>query len=100
MFAFSLNDLPECAVLAARNGRILAANDGATARFGALVVADAFAPWFDARHGWSIQERADGTQIGLFRPDADETARAKTMLFANLSHEIRTPLNGDRKSVV
>ena len=94
MFAFSLNDLPECAVLAARNGRILAANDGATARFGALVVADAFAPWFDARHGWSIQERADGTQLGLFRPDADETARAKTMLFANLSHEIRTPLNG------
>jgi CheY-like chemotaxis protein len=41
-----------------------------------------------------VQERADGTWLGLFRPDADETARAKTMLFATLSHEIRTPLNG------
>jgi signal transduction histidine kinase/CheY-like chemotaxis protein len=91
---FSLNDLPECAVLAARNGRILAFNDGAKDRFGDLVQEAAFAPWFDARHGWSVQERADGTQLGLFRPDADETARAKTMLFANMSHEIRTPLNG------
>jgi signal transduction histidine kinase/CheY-like chemotaxis protein len=92
--ALSLSDLPECAVLAARNGRILAFNDGAKDRFGDLVQESAFAPWFDARHGWSVQERADGTQLGLFRPDADETARAKTMLFANMSHEIRTPLNG------
>ncbi len=92
--ALSLNDLPECAILAARNGRIIASNDGAKDRFGDLATEHAFAPWFDARHGWSVQERADGTQLGLFRPDADETARAKTMLFANLSHEIRTPLNG------
>jgi signal transduction histidine kinase/CheY-like chemotaxis protein len=90
----SLNDLPECAVLAARNGRIIAFNEGAKDRFGDLVQETAFAPWFDARHGWSVQERPDGTQLGLFRPDADETARAKTMLFANMSHEIRTPLNG------
>ena len=93
-FSLSLNDLPECAVLAAKNGRVLAANDGAMSRFGKLVEVTTFAPWFDARHGWSVQERADGTQLGLFRPDADETARAKTMLFATLSHEIRTPLNG------
>jgi signal transduction histidine kinase/CheY-like chemotaxis protein len=92
--SFNLNDLPECAVLAARNGRIIAANDGAKDRFGDLANEGAFAPWFDARHGWSVQERADGTWLGLFRPDADETARAKTMLFATLSHEIRTPLNG------
>ena len=90
----TLNDLPECAVLAARNGRILASNDEAKERFGNLVTEQDFAPWFDARHGWSVQARADGTQLGLFRPDADETARAKTMLFATLSHEIRTPLNG------
>jgi signal transduction histidine kinase/CheY-like chemotaxis protein len=91
---FSLNDIPDCAILAARNGRIIACNDVATSRFGAAATQNAFAPWFDARHGWSVQERADGTQLGLFRPDADETARAKTMLFATLSHEIRTPLNG------
>lgn len=91
---FTLNDLPECAVLAQRNGRIIASNDGAKDRFGDLAQVDAFAPWFEARHGWSVQERADGTWLGLFRPDADETARAKTMLFATLSHEIRTPLNG------
>jgi signal transduction histidine kinase/CheY-like chemotaxis protein len=92
--SFNLNDLPESAVVAARNGRILGANDGAKDRFGDLANEGAFAPWFDARHGWSVQERADGTWLGLFRPDADETARAKTMLFATLSHEIRTPLNG------
>jgi signal transduction histidine kinase/CheY-like chemotaxis protein len=91
---FSLNDLPECAVLAARNGRIIACNDGAKDRFGDQAKTDGFAPWYEARHGWSVQERADGTWLGLFRPDADETARAKTMLFATLSHEIRTPLNG------
>jgi signal transduction histidine kinase/CheY-like chemotaxis protein len=92
--SLSLNDLPECAILAARNGRVLGANDGAQARFGKDAEVGAFAPWYDARHGWSVQERADGTWLGLFRPDADETARAKTMLFATLSHEIRTPLNG------
>jgi signal transduction histidine kinase/CheY-like chemotaxis protein len=90
----TLNDLPECAVIAAKNGRILACNDGAVQRFGAQSEPGKFAPWFDARHGWSVSERSDGTQLGLFRPDADETARAKTMLFATLSHEIRTPLNG------
>lgn len=92
--SLTLNDLPDCAILAARNGRILATNGDAQNRFGKLADLGAFAPWFDARHGWSVQERADGTQLGLFRPDADETARAKTMLFATLSHEIRTPLNG------
>jgi signal transduction histidine kinase/CheY-like chemotaxis protein len=92
--SLSLDDLPDCAVLAARNGRILLSNDAARDRFGDLAHERAFAPWFEARHGWRIQERADGTQLGLFRPDADETARAKTMLFATLSHEIRTPLNG------
>jgi signal transduction histidine kinase/CheY-like chemotaxis protein len=92
--ALFLNDLPDCAVIAARNGRILAINGRAADRFGAQVEAGSFAPWFDARHGWSVQEREDGTWLGLFRPDADETARAKTMLFATLSHEIRTPLNG------
>jgi signal transduction histidine kinase/CheY-like chemotaxis protein len=92
--ALSLNDLPECAILAAHHGRILATNDGARERFGDQAAIGSFAPWYDARHGWSVQERADGTWLGLFRPDADETARAKTMLFATLSHEIRTPLNG------
>jgi signal transduction histidine kinase/CheY-like chemotaxis protein len=90
----TLNDLPECAIIAARGGRILQANEGANDRFGDKASVGAFAPWYDARHGWSVQERADGTWLGLFRPDADETARAKTMLFATLSHEIRTPLNG------
>jgi signal transduction histidine kinase/CheY-like chemotaxis protein len=92
--SLSLNDLPECAILAAHHGRILATNDGARERFGDQAAIGSFAPWYDARHGWSVQERADGTWLGLFRPDADETARAKTMLFATLSHEIRTPLNG------
>jgi signal transduction histidine kinase/CheY-like chemotaxis protein len=90
----SLNDLPECAIIAAHHGRILATNDGARDRFGPQAAIGAFAPWYEARHGWSVQERGDGTWLGLFRPDADETARAKTMLFATLSHEIRTPLNG------
>jgi signal transduction histidine kinase/CheY-like chemotaxis protein len=92
--AFTLDDLPECAILAAHHGRILGVNDGAKQRFGDQAAIGAFAPWYEARHGWSVQERADGTWLGLFRPDADETARAKTMLFATLSHEIRTPLNG------
>ncbi len=93
-FDFSLDELPDCAIIAAHHGRILAANESAQTRFGAQAQLGAFAPWYDARHGWSVQERSDGTWIGLFRPDADETARAKTMLFATLSHEIRTPLNG------
>jgi signal transduction histidine kinase/CheY-like chemotaxis protein len=92
--SFALNDLPDCAILAASHGRILAYNDAAKDRFGAGADIGTFAPWYDARHGWSVQERGDGTWLGLFRPDADETARAKTMLFATLSHEIRTPLNG------
>jgi signal transduction histidine kinase/CheY-like chemotaxis protein len=91
---FSLDDLPDAAILAARTGRVLAANDAAKRRHGQAAALGAFAPWFDARHGWSLSEREDGTTLGLFRPDADETARAKTMLFATLSHEIRTPLNG------
>jgi signal transduction histidine kinase/CheY-like chemotaxis protein len=92
--SLTLSELPECAVLAGRNGRVIEANEEAISRFGDTAQLGSFAPWFDARHGWSVREREDGTQLGLFRPDADETARAKTMLFANLSHEIRTPLNG------
>ncbi|MFM1976225.1 MAG: hypothetical protein RL145_1071, partial [Pseudomonadota bacterium] len=91
---FALSDLPDCAILASKNGRVLEANQLATTRFGDQVALGAFAPWHEARYGWTIQEREDGSQLGLFRPDADETARGKTMLFATLSHEIRTPLNG------
>jgi signal transduction histidine kinase/CheY-like chemotaxis protein len=93
-FQFNLNDLPEAAILAARNGRVLSSNQNAQSRFGEKVGLGSFAPWFEGQHGWALQEREDGTTLGLFRPDADETARAKTMLFATLSHEIRTPLNG------
>jgi signal transduction histidine kinase/CheY-like chemotaxis protein len=92
--SLNLNDLPDCAILAASHGRILACNECAQERFGAQAEIGTFAPWYNARHGWSVRERDDGTWLGLFRPDADETARAKTMLFATLSHEIRTPLNG------
>jgi signal transduction histidine kinase/CheY-like chemotaxis protein len=91
---FALSDLPDCAILASRNGRVLEANDLASRLFGENVALGAFAPWHEARFGWTIQEREDGSQLGVFRPDADETARGKTMLFATLSHEIRTPLNG------
>lgn len=91
---FALSDLPDCAILASKNGRVLEANEQAVRRFGDQVALGAFAPWHEARFGWTIQEREDGSQLGLFRPDADETARGKTMLFATLSHEIRTPLNG------
>jgi signal transduction histidine kinase/CheY-like chemotaxis protein len=88
-----LDEIPDCAVLASAAGRVVVANAAAQRRFAGQVAPGTFAPWFDARHGWSFAERADGTILGLFRPDADETARA-TMLFATLSHEIRTPLNG------
>lgn len=91
---FALSDLPDCAILASKNGRVLEANELASRRFGQQVALGAFAPWHEARFGWTIQEREDGSQLGLFRPDAEETARGKTMLFATLSHEIRTPLNG------
>ncbi|GBF58755.1 signal transduction histidine-protein kinase BarA [Candidatus Phycosocius bacilliformis] len=91
---FALSDLPDCAVLAGKNGRVLDANPLAQECFGEQVGLGAFAPWFDARAGWHVQDREDGSQLGLYRPDADETARSKTMLFATLSHEIRTPLNG------
>lgn len=91
---FALSDLPDCAILASKNGRVLEANDLASRRFGEQVALGAFAPWYEARFGWTIQEREDGSQLGVFRPDADEKARGKTMLFATLSHEIRTPLNG------
>jgi signal transduction histidine kinase/CheY-like chemotaxis protein len=94
MSAIFLDDIPDCAVLADGAGRILAANVAAGLRFGAQLEPGRFGPWFEQRHGWSFKDRADGSQLALFRPDADETARAKTMLFATLSHEIRTPLNG------
>jgi signal transduction histidine kinase/CheY-like chemotaxis protein len=90
----SLDDLPDCAVLAGANGRVLSCNHNAQVRFGDAAALGAFAPWFDARHGWAMTDLPDGRMLGVFRPDADETALAKTMLFATLSHEIRTPLNG------
>lgn len=94
MTGLALDDIPDCAILATATGKVIAANRQAVERFGADVSGGAFGPWFEHRHGWSFAERADGTLVALFRPDADETARAKTMLFATLSHEIRTPLNG------
>lgn len=94
MTGLFLDDIPDCAILATATGKVMAANRQAIERFGAAVAEGAFGPWFEHRHGWSFAERADGTLVALFRPDADETARAKTMLFATLSHEIRTPLNG------
>lgn len=90
----SIEDLPDAAIIAAKTGRVLFANQAAKNRFNENSHLGSFAPWFDNRHGWSFNEREDGSTIGVFRPDADETARAKTMLFATLSHEIRTPLNG------
>jgi signal transduction histidine kinase/CheY-like chemotaxis protein len=92
--ALDLDHLPDCAVLATAFGRVLRANPMALARFGDRLAPDSFAPWFEQRHGWTMADLPDGTMLGLFRPDADETALAKTMLFATLSHEIRTPLNG------
>lgn len=91
---FTLNDIPDAAVLAGKNGRVLGTNNIAKHRFKDEAALGSFAPWFENRHGWSFSEREDGSILGVFRPDADETARAKTMLFATLSHEIRTPLNG------
>jgi signal transduction histidine kinase/CheY-like chemotaxis protein len=90
----SIEDFPDALLVAGENGRILSANQTAIARFKDNANIGKFAPWFENRHGWSFANLKDGTTIGTFRPDADETARAKTMLFANLSHEIRTPLNG------
>ncbi len=90
----SIDSFPECLIIATKNGRIICANNYAKKRFGDLVKLGSFAPWFENRHGWCFNEQEDGNIIGTFRPDADETARAKTMLFATLSHEIRTPLNG------
>lgn len=90
----SIENFPECLIIASKSGRILAANSKACARFGNDAKLGLFAPWYENRHGWLFNEQPDGTLIGTFRPDADETARAKTMLFATLSHEIRTPLNG------
>jgi signal transduction histidine kinase/DNA-binding response OmpR family regulator len=90
----SIEDIPEATVIASKTGRIVSSNQSAKRRYGNCAELGSFAPWFENRHGWSFCEREDGTMIGVFRPDADETARAKTMLFATLSHEIRTPLNG------
>ncbi len=90
----SIEDFPEATIIATKNGRIIAANAKAKSRFGEKCHEGEFAPWFEIRENWTFLERADGANIGCYRPDADETARAKTMLFATLSHEIRTPLNG------
>ena len=94
MSAILIDEIPDCAVLADPAGRVLAFNRAAALRFDAALQPGRFGPWFEQRHGWSFADRADGSQVALFRPDADETARARTMLFATLSHEIRTPLNG------
>ncbi len=89
-----IQDIPECVIIADKAGRILSANTFAINYFGSKVDKKSFAPWHNSRDGWRVKEIGDGNSIGIFRPDADETARAKTMLFATLSHEIRTPLNG------
>ncbi len=93
-FLLSIEDFPEATIIASQNGRIIAANSKARSRFHGKCEEGGFAPWFEIRENWTFQERNNGTTIGCYRPDADETARAKTMLFATLSHEIRTPLNG------
>ncbi|MBN8646616.1 MAG: response regulator [Caulobacterales bacterium] len=90
----SIEDFPEATIIMAKNGKIRALNLIASKRFGANCEIGKFAPWLENNHGWNIREIDNGEIIGTFRPDADETARAKTMLFATLSHEIRTPLNG------
>lgn len=90
----SIEDFPEATIIASKNGRIIAANSKAKSRFHDKSEIGQFAPWFEIRDNWTFLERADNSTIGCYRPDADETARAKTMLFATLSHEIRTPLNG------
>ncbi len=90
----SIEDFPEATIIMAKNGKIRASNSIATKRFGDKGEIGKFAPWLENSHGWNIRESDNGEIIGTFRPDADETARAKTMLFATLSHEIRTPLNG------
>jgi hypothetical protein len=41
-----LSDLPDCAILASKNGRVLEANDLALQRFGEQVAMGAFAPWY------------------------------------------------------
>jgi signal transduction histidine kinase/CheY-like chemotaxis protein len=92
--ALTLDALPDCAIITGPDNRVTDANSAARERFGAAADAGRLPPWLEARHGWSLRELEDGRMVGLFRPDADETARAKTMLFATLSHEIRTPLNG------
>lgn len=92
--SISIKDIPDAAVLAKSDSRVIAVNNCAVKRFGAAAEIGKLAPWLESRHGWSINEMEDGRIFGVFRPDADETARAKTMLFATLSHEIRTPLNG------
>ncbi|GIU67051.1 hybrid sensor histidine kinase/response regulator [Candidatus Phycosocius spiralis] len=92
--SFTIEDLPDCAIVAGANGRVLVANQNALHRFGSMALKGEIAPWFDLRSGWHVEKRADGIQLGIFRPDDDETARGRTMLFATLSHEIRTPLNG------
>lgn len=91
---FDINDIPECVIIADKLGRIQSANSFAKNYFGSKADIKSFAPWHESRDGWNIKELENGNLIGIFRPDADETARAKTMLFATLSHEIRTPLNG------
>lgn len=89
-----INDIPECVIIADNAGCILEANQFASNFFGAKANIKSFAPWHESRDGWNLREIDGGNSVGIFRPDADETTRAKTMLFATLSHEIRTPLNG------
>ena len=89
-----INSIPECVIIADKSGRILDANQFALNFFGDKATKESFAPWHESRDGWNICTLENSKSIGVFRPDADETTRAKTMLFATLSHEIRTPLNG------
>jgi signal transduction histidine kinase/CheY-like chemotaxis protein len=92
--SLSLEDIPYCALLTNASGQIVAANGLAKSQFGPAIGEGVHAPWLTAAEAWQVTVRADGTQFGLLRPQANEAAMAKTMLFATLSHEIRTPLNG------
>lgn len=92
--SISIDALADATIISAKTGRVIAANGAAKQRFKDSAKLGAFAPWHESSYGWNCNLMEDGSTIGVFRPDADETAKAKTMLFAILSHEIRTPLNG------
>jgi signal transduction histidine kinase/CheY-like chemotaxis protein len=111
--------LPDPTVLLSAEGEPLAANAAFRAVFRQAVSARR-PPWgriappafvagkrmFDApspdgrRWEWAETQLADGRRVASARDvservrAAEETTRAKTLLFATLTHELRTPLNG------